>query len=319
MTSILISGGTGFLGGHISKYLLDDPLFTRVAILSRDWHKQNALRSELGNPEHFRWFIGDVRDRDRLKRAFDGIDYIIHAAAIKDVVSSEYNPRETMLTNVIGTQNVIDAAIDCGVRRVITISSDKGCLPLSCYGKTKALAESLTIAANSYSPRITKFSVARYGNVTASSSSVIPLFRKQSVSGVLTITDLDMTRFWLSPRQAVDFIFQCLDKMVGGEIFVPHLPSSKIVDLALAISPQAKIEVIGTRPGEKKHEVMVSSDEASHTRDYGWAYVVEPQFPFWNREFRSGGSPVPADWAYSSASAQRLSRDNIKVMLDDTE
>ena len=319
MTSILISGGTGFLGRHISKYLLDDPSFTRVAILSRDWHKQNELRSELGNPERFRWFIGDVRDRDRLMRAFDGINYVVHAAAIKDVVSSEYNPRETMLTNVLGTQNVIDAAIDCGVEKVLLISSDKGCLPLNCYGKTKALAESLTIAANSYSPHTTKFSVARYGNVTASSSSVIPLFRRQADSGVLTVTDVDMTRFWVTPRQAVEFIFRCLEQMVGGEIFVPHLPSSKIVDLALAVSPQAKIEIIGSRPGEKKHEVMITPEESAHTQDIGWAYVVEPQFPFWNRGFLSGGSPVPVDWTYSSASAQRLSRDDIKVMLDDTE
>lgn len=319
MTSILISGGTGFLGRHISKYLLDNPGFTRVAILSRDWHKQNDLRSELGNPKHFRWFIGDVRDRDRLMRAFDGIDYIIHAAAIKDVVSSEYNPRETMLTNVLGTQNVIDAAIDCGVEKVLFISSDKSAQASTSYGKTKALAESLIVAANSYSPHSTKFSVARYGNVTASSSSVIPLFRKQANSGVLTVTDVDMTRFWVTPRQAVDFIFRALEQMVGGEIFVPHLPSSKIMDLALAVSPQAKIEVIGTRPGEKKHEVMITPEESAHTQDIGWAYVVEPQFTFWNKGFLSGGSPVPADWTYSSASAQRLSRDDIKVMLDDTD
>lgn len=314
--SILITGGSGFLGSLLAKRLKDIQGIRRVIIFSRDWHKQEALRRELGSPENFRWFIGDVRDLERLRRAFAGVDYVLHLASIKDVISSEYNPRETVLTNVIGTQYVSDAAIDCGVKRVVVVSTDKSSAPLNVYGKSKALAESISVSANNYGQA--RFCSARYGNVIGSSSSVIPLFKSQKESGTLTLTDENMTRFWISAPQAVEFVLKCLVEMKGGEIFVPHLPSAKIIDIATTIAPEAKIEIIGTRPGEKMHEVMIVPEEAHRTRDLGWAYEVLPEFPFWSGLHfpMTAGSPVPEGWTYSSASAQRLTPDEIKVITE---
>jgi len=311
--TVLITGGTGFIGRYISRYLIKITV-GRVCILSRDWHKQMALRTELGDPENFRWFIGDIRDRDRLLRAFNGVDYIIHAAALKDIVSSEYSPREALLTNCIGTQNVIDAAIDCGVKKVLFLSSDKGVLASSCYGRSKALSENLITASNSYSPGKTLFSSLRYGNVVGSSSSVVEIFLRQKESGKITVTDSNMTRFWIAPQQAVELIFTCLKDMQGGEIFVPHLPSAPIMQIASAIAPDAQIEIVGIRPGEKMHELMISPEESHRACDVGWAYRITPEFNFWGASY-PGGSPVPEGWAYSSASAQRLTDDELKAIL----
>jgi UDP-N-acetylglucosamine 4,6-dehydratase len=317
MASILLVGGSGFIGSHISRYLLDNPEYDRVVILSRDWHKQLALRKSLGNPDKFRWFIGDIRDKDRLTRAFNGIDVIVHAGAIKDQVSSAYNPRETMLTNVVGTQNVIDAAIDCGVKKVLFISSDKGTAPISCYGHSKAMGESLIVAANTYSPNGTRFASCRYGNVVNSASSVLPIFRQQRETGTLSITDPRSTRFWITPEQAVLLIFKSLAEMLGGEVFVPKLPASLIIDLATAVAPEAKIDIIGLRVAEKIHEIMVNNVEAGRTQDVGWGYRIEPEFKFWDSTVAyPSGSPVPWDWTYSSASATRLTVEQLRAMIE---
>lgn len=315
MTSIIILGGSGFIGSHISRYLLENKSYDRVVIFSRDWHKQLALKTELGNPEKFRWFIGDIRDKDRLARAFNGIDEVVIASAIKDQVSSAYNPRETMLTNIQGTQNIIEAAIDCDVKKVLFISSDKSCSPISSYGHSKAMGESLIVAANTYSPDGAKFASARYGNVWNSSSSVVPIFKQQKPSGVLSLTHPKATRFWISPEQAIALIFKCLEVMQGGEVFVPKLPASLIVDLATAIAPEADVRVTGLRVAEKVHEEMVNEVESYRTQDVGWGYRISPEFKFWDKSPYPAGSPVPQGWTYSSASATRLTVEQLRAML----
>jgi UDP-N-acetylglucosamine 4,6-dehydratase len=315
-SSLLIVGGSGYIGSHISRYLLDNPRYSRIVILSRDWHKQLALKTELGNSDKFRWFIGDIRDKDRLVRAFNGIDDIIIAASIKDQLSAAYNPRETMLTNVVGTQNAIDAAIDCGIKKVLFISSDKGTAPISCYGHSKAMGESLIVAANTYSPGGTKFSACRYGNVMGSSSSVLPIFIHQRATGVLKVTHPKATRFWITPEQAVALIFKSLDEMKGGEVFVPKLPASRIVDLAQAVAPDAKFEFVPRNVSEKTHEIMVNEVESNRTKDVGWGFRIEPEFKFWDSVTSyPGGSPVPQGWTYSSASATRLTVEELRKML----
>lgn len=316
MPSILITGGAGFFGTAFCQRLRDMPEWNRVAILSRDWHKHVVLREKLNDDQKFRWFIGDIRDKDRLVRAFRDIDVIVHAGATKDVVSSQYSPREALLTNCIGTQNVIDAAIDCGVKKVFLISSDKAVNGLNLYGQTKAVSESLVVAANSYSPGRTIFSAGRWGNVFGSSSSVVPLFLRQRESGTLTLTHPKMSRFWVSIEQVVDFVLRCLEEMQGGEIFIPKLNAAPVTDLARAIAPDAKIEIVGMRPGEKLSELMLSSSESTRTKDVGWAYRIEPSFKFWDANIEYlGGSPVPDGWEYTSASANRLTVEEIRSML----
>lgn len=315
MTNIIILGGSGFIGSHISRYLLNNPKYDRVVVFSRDWHKQLALKTELGNPEKFRWFIGDIRDKDRLARAFAGIDEIVIASAIKDQVSSAYNPRETMLTNILGTQNIIEAAIDCNVKKVLFISSDKSCSPISSYGHSKAMGESLIVAANTYSPNGTKFASARYGNVAFSSSSVIPIFMQQKETGVITITHPKSTRFLITPEQAVALIFKSLDEMRGGEVFVPKLPATMVVDIAEAVAPGVETRIIGLRVAEKISEIMVNEVESYRTHDLGWGYRIAPEFKFWDQSPYPAGSPVPQGWSYSSASALRLTVEQLRAML----
>ena len=299
--SVLITGGTGSLGKSLSEYLLRETKVRRVAILSRDELKQQHLRNQLQDDPRLRWFLGDVRDLNRLKRAFHGVDFVIHAAALKQVDTGEYNPMEFIKTNVLGSQNVIDAAIDAGVKRVVALSTDKASSPINLYGATKLTADKLFVAANNYSLAYgTGFSVVRYGNVMGSRGSVIPFFREIAAQGKpLPITDFRMTRFWISIESAVEFVIDSLEMMTGGELYVPRIPSMRIVDLANAVAPGAKQEEIGMRPGEKLHEEMISADDSRRTVILENRFVVTPVVAEWGYE-PPPGSRMPEGQAYRS-------------------
>ena len=300
-SSVLITGGTGSLGKALTEYLLTNTKVRRIAILSRDELKQHHLKIEFKNDPRLRWFLGDIRDIDRLKRAFHGVDYVIHAAALKQVDTGEYNPMEFVKTNVLGSQNVIDAAIDAGVKRVVALSTDKASSPINLYGATKLTADKLFIAANNYSFAYgTTFSVVRYGNVMGSRGSVIPFFQElASQSKPLPITDLRMTRFWISIDSAVKFVIKSLEIMTGGELYVPKIPSMKIVDLAHAVNPAAELVEIGMRPGEKLHEEMISADDSRRTVVLPDRFVVTPVVAEWGYE-PPAGLPMPEGTAYKS-------------------
>jgi UDP-N-acetylglucosamine 4,6-dehydratase len=299
--SVLITGGTGSLGKSLVDYLLTETKVRRVAVLSRDELKQQSLQIQFGDDPRLRWFLGDVRDLERLKRAFHGVDYVIHAAALKQVDTGEYNPMEFIKTNVLGSQNVIDASIDAGVKRVVALSTDKASSPINLYGATKLTADKLFVAANNYSFTYgTAFSVVRYGNVMGSRGSVIPLFQEIASRGKpLPITDLRMTRFWISIESAVKFVIDSLEIMTGGELYVPRIPSMKIVDLANAVAPGVKFEEIGMRPGEKLHEEMISADDSRRTIILENRYVVTPVVAEWGYE-PPIGSRMPEGQAYRS-------------------
>ena len=281
--AILITGGTGSFGRAFVQFVLRNYTPDRVIVFSRDELKQSEMAQEYpygpGGP--MRYFIGDVRDPPRLCRAMAGVDYVIHAAAMKQVPACEYNPFEAVKTNVLGAQNVISAAIDCGVQKVLALSSDKAVEPANLYGATKLVAEKLFIQGDAYAgSRETRFSCVRYGNVVGSRGSVIPLFLKQRDTGTLTITDKRMTRFWITLDQAVRFVINRLEDMAGGEVFVPKIPSMRVVDLARAIAPEAIFSIIGVRPGEKLHEILISRNESLHTQETEDMYVIRPsQFP----------------------------------------
>jgi len=298
--SILITGGTGSFGKSFVRYLLEHLKLRRIIVFSRDELKQFEMEKDL-NDERLRFFIGDVRDRNRLYRAFTGVDFVIHAAALKQVPACEYNPFEAVKTNVLGAQNVIEAAIDCGVKRVVALSTDKAANPVNLYGATKLCSDKLFVAGNSYAGgRETRFCVVRYGNVVGSRGSVIPLFKKQRESGVITLTDPRMTRFWITLEQGVKFVLDSLKRTQGGEVFVPKIPSMKITDLAEAIAPGCRHEYIGIRPGEKLHEVMVAEDDARNTVEMDSFYLIKPQFPWWGKKNWSEGKTLPKDFIYSS-------------------
>ena len=298
--SILITGGTGTFGQAFVSYVLNNCNPRRVIVLSRDELKQFEMDKKFNDPR-LRFFIGDVRDKDRLFRAFNGVDYVIHAAALKQVPACEYNPFEAIKTNVLGAQNVIEAAIDCGVSQVIALSTDKAANPINLYGATKLCSDKLFVAGNSYVGKgKTRFSVVRYGNVMGSRGSVIPLFRQQRERGIITITDERMTRFWLTIEQGVQFVLKHLENMQGGEIFVPKIASMKMTDLAEAIAPGCKKEIIGIRPGEKLHEVMITPDDSRHTLEFDHFYIIHPEFSWWGREKWNDGVAVKEGFAYSS-------------------
>ena len=299
--SILITGGTGSLGESLVQYLLYETKVRRVAVLSRDELKQQQLRNQFQNDSRLRWFLGDVRDLKRLKRAFHGVDFVIHAAALKQVDTGEYNPMEFIKTNVLGSQNVIDASIDAGVKRVVALSTDKASSPINLYGATKLTADKLFIAANNYSFTYgTTFSVVRYGNVMGSRGSVIPFFRDIAAQGKpLPITDLRMTRFWISIELAVKFVIDSLEMMTGGELYVPKIPSMKITDLAQAVAPGVKLVEIGMRPGEKLHEEMISADDSRRTTILDKRYVVNPIVAEWGYK-PPKGAIMPEGQAYKS-------------------
>jgi UDP-N-acetylglucosamine 4,6-dehydratase len=316
--SVLITGGTGSLGKDLTNYLLKHTNVRRVAIFSRDELKQMNMRTEFKNDERLRWFLGDIRDGDRLKRAFHGVDYVVHAAALKQVDTGEYNPFEFIKTNVLGSQNVIDAAIEAGVERVIALSTDKASSPINLYGATKLTADKLFIAANNYGFTYgTTFSVVRYGNVMGSRGSVIPYFKELADKGTaLPITDLRMTRFWISLEDAVKFVLSSLEIMEGGELYVPIIPSMKIIDLAQAVAPNSAIEEIGMRPGEKLHEEMISADDSRRTVRLKDRYVVTPVAAEWGYKLPPG-SFLDEGKAYKSDTNDLwMSQSDIKKFLE---
>jgi UDP-N-acetylglucosamine 4,6-dehydratase len=301
-SSVLITGGTGSLGKALIQYLMENSKVRRIAIYSRDELKQHNLRNEIGEDTRLRWFIGDIRDLERLKRALHGVDFVIHAAALKQVDTGEYNPMEFIKTNVLGSQNVIDASIAAGVKKIVALSTDKASSPINLYGATKLTADKLFVAANNFSYSYgTVFSVVRYGNVMGSRGSVIPLWKSLADSGeTLPITDFRMTRFWISIDQAVQFVMDSLEIMRGGELYVPRIPSMRIVDLAKAVAPNAKLQEIGMRPGEKLHEEMISSDDSRRAVLIGKRYVVNPVIAEWGYEAPPKGKPMAEGDAYQS-------------------
>ena len=299
--NILITGGTGSFGKKCVKILLKEYSPKKIIIFSRDELKQHEMRI---NPEFssdkIRFFIGDVRDKERLYRAFNDIDVVIHAAALKQVPACEYNPIEAVKTNVIGAMNVIDAAIDKKVNKVLALSTDKAASPPNLYGGTKFVAEKLFIQANNYTgSNGTPFACVRYGNVIGSRGSIVPLFKKQRKSGTVTITDERMTRFWLSLNQGVHFVLSSIEKMTGGEIFIPKIPSMKVVDIAKLIAPDCKMKIIGRRSGEKLHESMITEHETHMVRDMGDRYVIVSEFAKKNPYYTSIPA-VPDDFIYRS-------------------
>ncbi len=298
--TVLITGGTGSFGKKFTEILLAKYKPKRLVILSRDELKQFEMSQQFNDP-CIRYFLGDVRDRDRLYRAFYDVDYVVHAAAIKQVPAAEYNPFEAVKTNILGAENVINVSIDQGVKRVIALSTDKAANPVNLYGATKLCSDKLFIGGNSYAGgRVSRFSVVRYGNVIGSRGSVVPFFLKLRETGIIPITDVRMTRFWITLEQAVEFVIKRFEIMQGGEIFVPKIPSMKIVDLARAIAPECEFKITGIRPGEKLHEVMVPEDDARKTMEHDDYYLIQPQFTGWGNGIWKGGRRVPDGFKYSS-------------------
>jgi UDP-N-acetylglucosamine 4,6-dehydratase len=319
--NIIITGGTGSFGKKCAEFMLKAYKPRKLIIFSRDELKQfeMAQMHPYKNCDCMRYFIGDVRDKERLYRAFQGVDYVIHAAALKQVPAAEYNPFEAVKTNIIGAQNVINVAIDQRVKRVIALSTDKAANPINLYGATKLCADKLFVAGNAYVGREhTIFSVVRYGNVVGSRGSVIPFFLRQRKAGFLTITDPRMTRFWITLEQGVDFVLWCLENMCGGELFVPKIPSMNIMDLAKAIAPECETKVIGIRPGEKLHELMIPRDEAHMTLEFDKFFVVQPAFRFWERRSSwNGGQPVEGGFEYrSDNNPWRLTVEEMRTLVE---
>ncbi len=297
--TILITGGTGSFGRFfVRAALTHNP--KKLIVFSRDELKQYEMANEISDPRVV-YFVGDVRDRDRLHRAFDGVDFVIHAAALKQIPSCEYNPFEAIKTNVLGAANVIDEAIDRGVQKIIALSTDKACQPINLYGATKLCSDKLFVGGNSYSGnKPTRLSVVRYGNVVGSRGSVIPFFKKiASEKGIIPITDRRMTRFWITLQQGVQFVIDSLFCMKGGEIFIPKIPSMRLIDLASAIAPDCKQKVVGIRPGEKLHEVMITEDDRN-VLEHDDYYVVCPDYHSWSKKETNGGKKVKEGFRYSS-------------------
>lgn len=311
---VLITGGTGSFGAAFTKYLLKYSNPEAIRVFSRDEFKQYQMQQKFSD-KRLRFLLGDVRDKDRLVRAMDGVDVIVHAAALKQIPLGEYNPFEPIQTNIIGTKNVIEAALDMKVPRSILISSDKAAYPINLYGATKMCAERLFVQGNVYAGKTHGvFSVVRYGNVLGSRGSVVPLFRAQKQEGRLTITDAHMTRFWITLGQACRFVDYAIGQMRGGEIFIPKLPSIKILDLAKIIAPRAKIKTTGVRPGEKLHEVLITEEESRRIKEYPNYYVINSEFPFWQDKQRRG-RPRKAFVYRSDTNPNLLSENQLKQAL----
>jgi UDP-N-acetylglucosamine 4,6-dehydratase len=317
--NILITGGTGSFGKKCSEILLQEYNPKRLIIFSRDELKQHEMRVGGLDDPRIRYFIGDVRDPERLRRAMVGVDLVIHAAALKQVPACEYNPIEAVQTNVNGARNIIEAALDCGVQRVVALSTDKAVNPINLYGATKLVAEKLFIQANAYRGGAPiRFASVRYGNVVGSRGSVIPLFREQRKTGKITVTDPRMTRFWITLEQGVRFVLRSAEKMQGGEVFIPKIPSMRITDLARVMAPECETQEIGIRPGEKLHEVLVGEDEARQTVELKDSYVITPAHPWWRDPAVIEGKPAPSEFRYASdTNDQWLSMDELRKLVDE--
>ena len=320
--TILITGGTGSFGKKFVRRVLKEHNPKKLIIYSRDEYKHYLMQKEFEeHKDKLRFFIGDVRDKERLYRAFDGVDIVVHAAALKHVPLMEYNPIEAVKTNIGGAENIINAAIDRGVEKVIALSTDKAVNPVNLYGATKLVSDKLFVAANAYAgAKKTRFSVVRYGNVAGSRGSVIPFFMKLVKEGAkeLPITDFRMTRFWITLDEGVDLVFKAIRESKGGEIYVSKIPSFKVVDLAKAICPECKLKEVGIREGEKLHEVMITEEDARNTYEYEDTYIIYPQFDWWNLEkhFTPGGKKVPEGFRYSSDNnTQWLSIEDLQNLL----
>jgi len=318
--NVLITGGTGSFGKKCTEIILKKYKPKRLVIFSRDELKQYEMAQQFSDSKYdcIRYFIGDVRDKERLYRAFHNVDYVIHAAALKQVPAAEYNPFEAVKTNILGAQNIINVAIDQGVKKVIALSTDKAANPINLYGATKLCSDKLFIAGNSYVGQDHSiFSVVRYGNVAGSRGSVIPFFFHEKEKGVLPITDPRMTRFWITLEQGVQFVLSRLEEMVGGELFVPKLPSMNIMTLAKVIAPKCKTEIIGIRPGEKLHELMIPKDDARRTIEFKDYYLIQPDFHYWKKRYHgNGGKPVPDDFEYNSGTNPwQLSEKEMKEII----
>jgi UDP-N-acetylglucosamine 4,6-dehydratase len=318
--TVLVTGGTGSFGKKFTETMLRDYHPKKLVIFSRDELKQHEMRVNGFDDPSLRYFIGDVRDLDRLRRAFHGIDIVVHAAALKQVPACEYNPIEAVLTNIVGAKNVIDAALDTGVQRVLALSTDKAVNPVNLYGATKLVAEKLFVQANAYSGAgPTRFSSVRYGNVVGSRGSVIPIFQEQRKNGRVTITDSRMTRFWITLEQGVQFVIHAIEQMIGGEVFVPKIPSMSLTDLVSALAPDCAVESIGIRPGEKLHEVLVSEDEARHSLELDEMFVIQPTHPWWSNAHWTHGKSLPDEFRYTSNNnPQLLSKEDLHRFLGET-
>lgn len=316
---VLVTGGTGSFGRTFVKLMLEEHKPDKLIVFSRDELKQHEMRETGLVGPNLRYFIGDVRDRLRLRRAMDGVDIVIHAAALKQVPACEYNPIEAIMTNIMGARNVIEAALDTEVDQVMALSTDKAVNPINLYGATKLAAEKLFVQSNAYAGGTgTRFSSVRYGNVVGSRGSVVPVFMRQRENGTVTITDERMTRFWLSLEQGVRFTIRMVEQMQGGEVFVPKIPSMRVLDLAKAIAPSAEVNFIGIRPGEKLHEVLISEDEARHTFELDDMFVVEPSGALWfGHGWGDLGQPLPEGFRYASdTNDQWLTIEEIRKLID---
>ena len=315
---ILLTGGTGSFGQKFTEIALRKHNPKVIRIFSRGELLQQEMRQKFNDDPRLRFFIGDVRDRERVYRAMNGADIVVHAAALKQVPTCEYNPIEAVRTNIEGAVNVVDAAIDSGVEKAIAISSDKAVHPVNLYGATKLVMERLFVQANVYTGgRETRFSCVRYGNVVGSRGSVVPLFLEQRGNGIISLTDERMTRFWITLEQGVRFVIDCLDGMHGGEVLIPKIPSMKIADLADVIAPEAEREIIGIRPGEKVNEILLTEEESLHAREFDDYFVIEPEHLFWKEDNLKGARSLPEGFTYTSNNnSWWLTKDELKRMVE---
>ena len=316
---VLLTGGTGSFGRKFVEFMLHELHPRKIIVFSRDELKQHDMRTSGLDHPSLRYFIGDVRDQQRLQRAFSGVTVVVHAAALKQVPACEYNPFEAIQTNIMGGRNVIDAAIDQGVRRILALSTDKAVNPINLYGATKLCAEKMFVQANAYAgAQDTRFSCARYGNVLGSRGSVIPVFLEQRKRGRITITDPRMTRFWITLDQGVRLVVRCIEQMHGGEIFVPKIPSMSLLEMAQAVAPGCEMQDIGIRPGEKLHEVLVSEDEARNALELDDIFVIQPAHSWWRKENWKFGRPLPEGFSYTSnGNPQWLSAEELCEFVDE--
>ncbi len=315
---ILLTGGTGSFGQKFTEIALREHNPKAIRIFSRGELLQQEVRKRFNDDSRLRFFIGDVRDRERISRAINGVDIVVHAAALKQVPACEYNPIEAVRTNINGTVNIIDMAIDSGVEKVIAISSDKAVHPVNLYGATKLVMERLFSQANIYTGgQKPRFSCVRHGNVIGSRGSVIPLFQQQRENGKITITDERMIRFWITQEQEVRFTIDCIDRMQGGEVFIPKMPSTKIRELADLIAPEAKREIVGIRPGEKVNEILLTEEESRHSKEFDNYFLIEPEYFFWNNGNLNGAKPLPEGFTYTSDNNNWwLTKNELKKMLE---